>query len=76
MVASAVISVRVREEVKKVLEESGIDVGEEVRRFLEDLAWRVKIRRFVERWDELLKDVKPSGEGFSVMSVREDRESH
>jgi len=47
-----------------------------VRRFLEDLAWRVKIRRFVERWDELLKDVKPSGEGFSAISVREDRESH
>lgn len=70
------ISVRVREEVKRILEESGIDVGEEVRRFLEDLAWRVKIRRFVERWDELLKDVKPGEEGFSVSSVREDREGH
>jgi len=76
MVTSTVISVRVREEVKRVLEESGINVGEEVRRFLENLAWRVKIRRFVERWDELLKDVKPSGEGFSVISVREDREGH
>ncbi len=70
------ISVRVREEVKRILEESGIDVGEEVRRFLEDLAWRVKIRRFVERWDELLKDVKPGEEGFSVSSVKEDREGH
>lgn len=47
-----------------------------VRRLLEDLAWRVKIRRFVERWDELLKDVKPGEEGFSVSSVREDREGH
>jgi len=35
-----------------------------------------EVRRFVERWDELLKDVKSSWGGFSVMSVREDRESH
>jgi len=76
MVMSTVISIRVREEVKRVLEESGINVDEEVRRFLENLVWRVKIRRFVERWDELLKDVKPNGEGFSAISVREDREGH
>lgn len=58
------------------MEESGIDIGEEVRGFLEELAWKIKIRKFVERWDELLKDVKPSEEGFSAKSVREDRESH
>ncbi|MEM2214660.1 MAG: hypothetical protein QXD66_07260 [Candidatus Nezhaarchaeales archaeon] len=73
---SAVISVRVREEVKRILEKSGIDVGEVVRRFLEELAWKVKIRDYVSRWDDLLKNVRPSEKGFSMISVREDRESH
>lgn len=76
MKLSAVISVRVREEVKRILERSGIDVGEEVRRFLEELAWKVKIRDYVSKWDDLLRDVKPSEKGFSVRSVREDREGH
>jgi RNase H-fold protein (predicted Holliday junction resolvase) len=71
-----VISVRVREEVKRLLEESGININEEVRRFLEELALKVKIRKYVSMWDELLSSVKPSEEGFSEMSVREDRESH
>jgi len=31
------------------LEESGIDIGEEVRGLLEELAWKIKIRKFVER---------------------------
>jgi antitoxin component of RelBE/YafQ-DinJ toxin-antitoxin module len=73
---STVISVRIRREIKETLEESGVDISEEVRRFLEELAWRVKTRKFIERWNELLKDVKPSEKGFSVKSVREDRESH
>jgi len=73
---SVVISARVSEEIKKILEKSGIDIGEEVRGLLEKPAWKIKIRKFVERWDELLKDVKPSEEGFSAKSVREDRESH
>lgn len=73
---SVVISVRVREEVKRLLEESGIDIGEEVRRFLEELAWRVKIRRYIERWDAILANAIPSEKGFSEASVREDREGH
>ncbi len=73
---TTVISVRVREEVKRLLEEGDIDVNEEVRRFLEDLALKVKIRRYVSMWDELLENIKPSEEGFSVGSVREDREGH
>jgi len=73
---STVISVRIRREIKEILEESGVDISEEVRRFLDELAWRVKTRKFIEHWNELLKDVKPSEKGFSVKSVREDRESH
>ena len=72
---SVVISVRVPEEVKKILEENGIDIAEEVRKHLEELAWKIKIRKFVEKWDEILKNVKPSEPGFAVKSVREDRES-
>ncbi|MGC9068795.1 MAG: VapB-type antitoxin [Thermoprotei archaeon] len=70
------VSVRVKEEVKRVLEESGIDVAEEVRKHLENLALKIKMRKFVSKWDEMLKDIKPSEKGFSVRSVREDRESH
>jgi hypothetical protein len=73
---STVISVRIRREIKKTLEKGGVNISEEVRRFLEELAWRVKTRRFIEHWNELLKDVRPSEKGFSVKSVREDREGH
>jgi hypothetical protein len=72
---SAVVSVRVPEEVKRILEENGVNIAEEVRKHLEELAWRIKTRRFIEKWDELLKNVKPSEPGFAVRSVREDRES-
>lgn len=72
---SAIISVRVKEEIKRYLEESGINISEEVRRYLEELYIKVKIRRYVDKWDKLLENVKPSEEGFSVKSVREDRES-
>ena len=72
---SVVISVRVPEEVKKILEENGVDIAEEVRKHLEELAWKIKTRKFVEKWDEILKNVKPSEPGFAVKSVREDRES-
>jgi hypothetical protein len=73
---SVVISVRIPEEVKRILEENGVDIAEEVRKHLEELAWKIKIRKFIEKWDELLKNVKPSEPGFAVRSVREDRESH
>jgi hypothetical protein len=73
---SVVISVRVPEEVKKILEENGVDIAEEVRKHLEELAWKIKIRKFVEKWDEILKNVKPSEPGFAVKSIREDRENH
>jgi len=73
---STVISIRVREEIKKLLEESGLDIGEEIRKYLEELAWKVKIKRMIEKWDIILRDVRPSEVSFSEKSVREDRESH
>ncbi|MEM1542384.1 MAG: VapB-type antitoxin [Ignisphaera sp.] len=73
---SSVVSVRVREDVKRFLEEEGIDIGEEVRRFLEELVLKIRIKRYVEKWVKLLEDTTPSEKGFAARSVREDRESH
>ena len=75
-VMSSVISVRVPREVKEILEESGVDINREVRAFLEELTWKIRLKRHIEKWDRLLAGVKPSCEGFAVGSVREDRESH
>ena len=73
---SSVISVRVPREVKEILEEGGVDINREVRVFLEELAWKIKLKKQIEKWNRLLADVTPSREGFAVESVREDRESH
>jgi hypothetical protein len=73
---SVVISVRVKKEIKELLESEGVNIAEEVKRFLEELAYKVRIRKYVEKWDRLLEGVKPSPKGFSISPVREDRESH
>jgi len=72
---STVISVRIKEEIKEELEKHGIDISQEVRRFLEELYIKVKAKEYVNKWIEELKYVKPSEKGFSTKSVREDRES-
>jgi hypothetical protein len=36
----------------------------------------IKVKEYVNKWIEELKGVKPSEEGFSVKSVREDRDDH
>ena len=74
--STVVVSVRVRKEVKEELEKAGIDVNEAVRRYLEELAWKIRIRKTLEKWDKLLEKVKPSEPGFAARSVREDRDSH
>jgi hypothetical protein len=33
----------------------------------------IKVKEYVNRWIEELNDVKPSEEGFSTKSMREDR---
>jgi hypothetical protein len=71
-----VISVRIKKEIKEELEKQGIDIDQEVRKFLEELYIKVKAKEYVNKWIEELNDVKPSEEGFSIKSVREDRESH
>ncbi|BCU67688.1 hypothetical protein HS7_11250 [Sulfolobales archaeon HS-7] len=73
---STVISVRIKKQIKEELEKQGIDVDAEVRKLLEELYLKVKAKEYVKKWIEELNEVKPSEEGFSVNSVREDRESH
>lgn len=72
----SVVSVRVDEKVKKRLEEAGINLSSEVRRHLEELAWQVELKRRLAKLDKVLTDMPPTPQGFSVRSVREDRESH
>ena len=45
----AVVSVRVDDKVKMRLKEAGIDVPLEVKRYLEELAWRVELKGRLER---------------------------
>ncbi|MFP3256715.1 MAG: VapB-type antitoxin [Candidatus Nanopusillus acidilobi] len=73
---STVVSIRINEEIKEELEKHGIDISQETRKFLEELYIKVKAKEYVNKWIEELKDVKPSEEGFSIKSIREDRESH
>ena len=74
--STTVISVRVKKKIKDLLEKEGIDIADEIRRYLEELAEKIIIRKYVEKWDNLLRNVKPSEKGFAEKSVREDRESH
>jgi hypothetical protein len=60
----------------KEVPKNGVIFRRGVRVFFVDLAWKVKLRRQIEKWNRLLVGVKPSREGFAVGSVREDRESH
>jgi len=73
---STVISVRIKEEIKEELEKHGIDISQEIKKFLEELYIKIKAKEYVNKWIEELKDIKPSEKGFSIKSVREDRESH
>jgi len=69
-----IISVRINEKIKEELEKHGIDINQEIRKFLEELYIKVKAKEYVNKWIEDLKDIKPSEKGFSTKSIREDRE--
>ena len=74
---SEVISVRVRKDVKRVLEEAGVNVGVTVREYLEELAWEITARKRLEELDKIVEErVRPSPPGWSVKSIREDRDEN
>ena len=73
---SVVVSVRIKKETKEALERSGIDISLVTRNYLERLAWKSRRIKNVKELHRLIeKNVKPSGKGFSVESIREDRDS-
>ena len=72
----AIVSVRIDEKVKKILEKAGVNISKEVRKYLEELAWKIELRESVQEFSKVLEKIPPAEEGFSVKSVREDRESH
>ena len=73
---SIVISIRIKKEIKELLEKENVNINEEVKKFLEELANKIKIRKYIAEWDKILENVKLSEKGFAGRSIREDRESH
>ncbi len=74
-VMSEVVSVRIKKETKEALERSGIDVSLALKSYLEKLAWKAQSKRNLKNLHRLIeREVKPSRKGFSVASIREDRD--
>ncbi len=73
---TAVVTVRIKREIKDALEKAGVNIPSVIRQHLEELTWRLQLKEETEKMRKLLEDVKPSEREFSVKSVKEDRESH
>mgnify|MGYP007042362954 FL=1 len=73
---TTVITIRIKKEVKEVLEDAGVDIPSAIREHLEELAWKLQLKEETEKLSKLLEKVEPSETGFAAKSVREDRESH
>lgn len=67
---------RVDKHVKRLLEKAGVNVSAEVRKYLEEMAWKVELSEALKEMEKLLAEMPPAERGFSVKTVREDRESH
>ena len=71
-----VVSIRIDEKIKKTLERAGINISKEVKKYLDELAWKIELQEAVKEISKLLEEASPAEEGFSVRSVREDRQAH
>ncbi|MCL6090639.1 MAG: VapB-type antitoxin [Candidatus Thermoplasmatota archaeon] len=70
-----VISVRLKKGTREKLKNLGINPSEEVRKYLEDLAWKKDARNTIDKLELMIqKHSKPSETGFAVKSIREDRD--
>jgi len=72
----SVISVRIDKRIRRILEEAGVNISEEVKKFLSELAWRIEVKKRIKRFNEIVESIKPAEKGYSAKSVREDRESN
>ncbi|MEM2336062.1 MAG: VapB-type antitoxin [Candidatus Bathyarchaeia archaeon] len=76
MTQTSTIAVRIKKEIKETLEKAGVNISETVRKHLEELFWKIRLKEETETMKKILEKVKPSEKGFAEKSVREDRESH
>ncbi len=72
---SEVVSVRIKKETKEALERNGVDISLATRAYLEKLAWKSTSKKNIRELHKLIeRKVKPSQKGFSLKSIREDRD--
>ena len=71
---SVVIGVRVPKELKKKLDELGINYSEEIRKFLEELVFKERMRRVLEDVKRIRKKIGKVEGNLAVEFVREDRD--
>ena len=74
--ASTVISIRVDEKLKKELEELGIDYPELVRKYLEEVVRKEKLKRELKEADRIREGLLKTRGYFppSAELIREDRD--
>ncbi len=70
---SVVVHVRVPRHVKEKLEEYGVNISEEVRRFLEAKLKQIELERLLDEIEEELSKA-PQVANDSTPLIREDRE--
>ncbi|ACR41630.1 conserved hypothetical protein [Sulfolobus islandicus M.16.4] len=75
---STVISIRVDEKLKKELEELGIDYAELVRKYLEEIVRKEKMKRELKEADRIREELlKTHGYYYSSAElIREDRDDY
>ena len=70
-----VVSIRINKSVKDTLKRAGLDINAEVKKYLDELAWKIESAKHLEHVRKIIgTKVKPSKPGFAVKSVREDRD--
>mgnify|MGYP001626493967 CR=1 FL=1 len=68
--STVVISVRIRSEVKEVLDGAGINISEVVRNYLENLARRIRVQRALNELDAILSNIEPAEKSLAERLVR------
>ncbi len=70
-----VVSIRIKKSVKDTLKKAGLDINEEVKKYLDELVWKIESARHLQHARKIIETkVKPSKPGFAVKSIREDRD--
>ncbi|MEW6676113.1 MAG: hypothetical protein AB1348_08985 [Nitrospirota bacterium] len=70
-----IVAVRVPEEIKKKMKEIPEDWSDYLRKAIEDRIEREKNKKILRDLKQLWKGIPKTPKGFSVKSIREDRNS-